>query len=54
MNCRKLKNFAVRIFITTDESIQVRRENVGGVEQKSLKSNEKAVNQSKFLMVYCR
>jgi len=24
--CRKLKDFAIRIFITTDESIQVRRE----------------------------
>jgi len=26
MNCRKLKDFAIRIFITVDESIQVRRE----------------------------
>jgi len=26
MKCRKLKNFSVKIFITADESIQVRRE----------------------------
>jgi len=26
MNCKKLKDFAIRIFITADESIQVRRE----------------------------
>jgi len=26
MNCRKLKDFAIRIFITADASIQVRRE----------------------------
>jgi len=26
MSCWKLKDFAVRIFITTDDSIQVRRE----------------------------
>jgi len=26
MNCRKLKDFAIRIFITADESIQVRRD----------------------------
>jgi len=26
MNCRKLKDFAIRIFITADESIHVRRE----------------------------
>ena len=26
MNCRKLKGFAIRIFVTADESMQVRRE----------------------------